>query len=369
MRKLFATVSVIAVGASGAFAGGIDRSGQGNAIIFESGNYVELSLGSVMPSVDGNDVALFGGGASGSVAADYLQYSLGIKVDIDDMTSISLIIDQPFGADIEYASTSVALVGTTAEADIKALTAIVRRKITDRISAFGGVRAQTSSAAIALSGAAYGGLSGYSVDLASNTSFGYLVGAAYEIPDIKLRVALTYNSAITHDFATVEMLGAATVGTTPTDVTLPQSVNLNIQSGVAEGTLVFGSIRWVDWTAFRLDPVFIVGASGNGLIDLDDTTTYTIGVGRRINDMWSGAFSVLYEAEGSPLVSPLAPTNGKLGATLAAFYTNGNMKITTGVNYTKLGDSTPETGTPDTARAIFDGNSAIGIGVKVGFGF
>lgn len=369
MKNILVTASVLAVSASGALAGGIDRSGQGNSIIFENGNYVELSFGSVIPSVSGNDLAIFGGGASGDVAASYVQLSLGVKVDLNENMSLSLIVDQPFGADVEYAATSVALGGTIAEASSTAVTAIARYKFTDRVSVFGGLRAQSSSAAVTLSGAAYGLLSSYSVDLASNTSFGYLVGAAYEIPDIALRVALTYNSAITHDFDTVEMLGAAVIGTASTEVMTPQSINLDFQTGVAEGTLVFGSIRWADWSEFSLDPATFVGLAGGGLISLDDSTTYTIGVGRKFNDMWSGAFSLSYEAEGSPLVSPLAPTNGKFGATLAAIYTNGDMKISTGINYTKLGDSTPETSTPDTARAIFADNSAIGIGVKVGYSF
>lgn len=359
---------MLAVGTSGALAGGIDRSGQGSAIIFEDGNYAELSFGVVMPSVDGNDIG-FGGGASGSVAADYTQFSLGVKYDINEKMSVSLIIDQPFGADIEYAATSALLGGTIANAATTAATAIVRYKVSDRFSAYAGLRGQKSSADVTLSGGAYGPLSGYSVDLASDTAFGYVVGAAYEIPDIALRVALTYSSAITHEFDTVEMIGAATVGTSPTEVTTPQSINLDFQTGVAEGTLVFGSIRWVEWSGFRLDPAFFVGAAGGGLIDLDNSTTYTLGIGRRINDTWSGAFSVSYEAEGDPLVSPLAPTNGRLGATLAAIYTNGDMKISTGINYTSVGDSTPETGTPDMARAIFAGNSAFGIGVKVGYSF
>ena len=69
------------------------------------------------------------------------------------------------------------------------------------------------------------------------------------------------------------------------------------------------------------------------------------------------------------LVSPLAPTNGKKGITLAAIYTRDNMKISTGINYTKLGDADPETGTPDTARANMRDSDVFGIGVRVGFTF
>lgn len=74
-----------------------------------------------------------------------------------------------------------------------------------------------------------------------------------------------------------------------------------------------------------------------------------------------------YEAKGDPLVSPLAPSNGKLGATLAAIYTSGNTKVTAGINYTKLGDAQPQTS--DIARASFTGNSAVGVGIKFGVSF
>jgi long-chain fatty acid transport protein len=65
----------------------------------------------------------------------------------------------------------------------------------------------------------------------------------------------------------------------------------------------------------------------------------------------------------------LAPTNGRVGVSLAAIYTLDNMKITAGVNYTKVGDAQPETGTPDTARASMEGNTSVGFGLKVAYTF
>ena len=154
------------------------------------------------------------------------------------------------------------------------------------------------------------------------------------------------------------------------NVSTPQSVNLDFQTGVAANTLIFGQIRWVDWSEFTLSPEFFAGATGGqSLIDLPDTTTYTLGVGRKFSDAWSGALSFTYEDESNPLVSPLSPVNGSMGVTVAGIYTQGNMKITTGINYTQFGDAQPETGTPDEARAEFTDNSAFGLGVKVGFSF
>ncbi|MCH2168330.1 MAG: hypothetical protein MK107_11465 [Oceanicola sp.] len=43
--------------------------------------------------------------------------------------------------------------------------------------------------------------------------------------------------------------------------------------------------------------------------------------------------------------------------------------ISGGVNYTKVGDAQPETGTPDTARANFNDNSVFGVGFSVAYKF
>jgi long-subunit fatty acid transport protein len=381
MKKTLCAVSVMTMAAGAAQAGGIDRSGQGLGALFETGRYMELTFGAVNPTVSGNDVAVFGGGATGNVSQKFNQLALTYKYDINDDWSFALVIDQPFGADVSYDATSVALGGTKATASSTAVTGLLRYKLNNGFSVYGGLRAQQAKARIDLRGAAYrspltptvpgSGFDGYSVALSSDVSPGFVLGVAYEKPEIALRVALTYNSEVKHEFDTVETVGggAVVVGTSPTTVRTPQSVNLDFQTGVAKNTLVFGQIRWADWSTFRLDPAFFTPAAGGGLIDLEDWVTYTIGVGRKFNDNWSGSFSIQYEDAADPLVSPLAPTNGRIGATLAAVYTRDNMKVTAGVNYTKLGNASPETGTPDVARARMEGSHAVSLGLRVGFRF
>lgn len=371
MKNVLRTASILAIAAGSAQAGGIDRSGQGIGALFEKGNYVEFSFGMVNPTVEGTDVASF---ATQDVAGNYLSYGFAYKADINDQLSYAVILDQPFGANIAWptaaAGGSVMLGGTIAKTTETALTALLRYKFTDRFSVHGGIRGQYASGNITLSGLAYGPFNGYNVTLDGDMGLGFTGGVAYEIPDIALRVALTYNSKIKHELDTIERAGAVQIApASVTEVNTPQSLNLDFQTGIAQGTLLFGQIRWVDWSEFDIDPAFFTPAAGGGLVDLDDTVTYTIGVGRKFNDTWSGALSVTYEGKDDPLVSPLAPTNGKLGMTLAAVYTRDNMKITTGINYTKLGDAQPETGTPDVARANMTGNNAVGVGVRIGYSF
>ncbi len=375
MTKFLLTASAVALSATGAIAGGIDRSGQGIGILFEKGRVAELSFGYVSPDLGGNDVAAFGGGSTGDVAENYTQLAFSYKYDINEKLSFAAILDQPFGADVLYAPTSAALGNTRVDASSYALTGIFRYKFDENFSVHGGLRAQQAEAGIDLRGLAYGGLNGYSVALSSDWGLGYLVGVAYERPDIALRVALTYNSKIEHEFATVEtgLVGPAAAlngVVTETSVDLPQSVNLDFQTGVAKDTLVFGQIRWVDWSGLTLGPDgFSALTSGASLIDIKDTTTFTLGVGRRFNENWSGSVSFQYENRNDVLVSPLGPSNGRKGITLAAVYTQDNIKITTGINYTVLGDVAAETGTPDVARANFNDSKSVGIGVRVAYTF
>ncbi|WP_022703795.1 OmpP1/FadL family transporter [Pseudorhodobacter ferrugineus] len=368
MKKLVTALGAVAISATAAHAGGIDRSGQNIGILFEKGRLVELSFGRIMPSVSGIDLA---SNPTGNVAVDYSQIGLAYKYDVNAQTSFALIIDQPFGAKVNYGPTSTLLGGTKADASSTAITGLLRYKFNENFSAFGGLRAQQAKATVDLRGLAYGPvaaptLNGYSVALASDWGLGYVAGVAYEKPEIALRVSLTYNSAISHSFKTTENFAPG--GSPNTKSKTPQSVNLDFQTGVAANTLVFGQIRWVQWSAFKLKPSVLAGAS---LVNLEDSITYTLGVGRKFSDAWSGAVSVVYEKPGDRLVSPLAPSTGKLGLTLAGIYTTGNMKITTGINYTKLGNATPYTGAqiPANTRANFSGNKAIGVGVKVAYTF
>lgn len=375
VTKIAGAAGALVAGTVAAQAGGIDRSGQGLGALFEKGRYVELSFGSVRPTVEGNDIV--GGGATGDVARDYGQFALSYKYDINERLSVALNVDQPFGADVLYSGTSAALGNTSAFAESLAVTGLLRYKFNDSFSIHGGIRADQASAAINLRGAAYGLLGNYSVVLGNDWALGYVVGAAYEIPDIALRVAITYNSAIEHEFPTVEtgLFGpfAAFNGVpSTTAVETPQSINLDFQTGIAQDTLLFGQVRWADWSSFKLRPAGFTRVPGqaDGLISLEDTVTYTLGVGRRFNETWAGSVSMTYEAKGSSnLVSPLAPTDGRIGLTVGGVYTQDNMKITFGVNYTKLGDAQPETGTPDVAQARMTGSTVVGVGVKVGYSF
>ncbi|MDO5528513.1 MAG: outer membrane protein transport protein, partial [Paracoccus sp. (in: a-proteobacteria)] len=371
MKKIIYGAAALALSTAPVLAGGIERANQSIGILFEEGNYAEAGIQLTRPSVSGRDVR---GDTTGNVAENYSALSFGYKHEFGNGLSAALIVDQPYGADIAYpADQSTVLGGTQANVSATAITGILRYKMENNFGVHGGIAVSRASGDVWLDGAAYGGLpvppapgvSSYNATMESSTATGWLAGVSWERPDIAARVALTYYSHRDHDFDTTERFGSNQIDQSVTTVRTPRAINLDFQTGVAADTLVFGQIRWVKWSEFEINPRSFVGITGGGLVSLEDSTTYTLGVGRRFNENWSGSASMTYEPKGDVLVSPLAPTTGRVGVTLAGVYTQDNMKITTGINYTRLGDAQPQT--RGDARAEMTGNSALSVGVRVGY--
>jgi long-subunit fatty acid transport protein len=370
MKHYLTALGALALTTGLAQAGGIDRSGQSILTIFEKGNYAELSFGMVTPSVSGTAVPILGGFTSDNMARPYTQTSLSVKTQVNENLDIGLVLDQPFGADSDYpVGTNYYAQGMTAQLEASALTALAKYRLPNNISIIAGLRYQTMKAEAFIPISPH---IGYSVTSDTAGGLGYVVGIAYEKPEIALRIALTYNSEIDHNFTTSEdrvflldgSLQAHFDSVTP--VTTPESVNLEFQSGVAKDTLVFGSVRWVDWSNFQLDPP---NYPARPLLSYaSDTVTYSLGVGHRFTENWAAALTVGYEAGSGGYASDLGPTDGKKSISLGGIYTKDNMKISAGVTYVAIGDA--QTDLPSVIPAAnFTGNSAIGIGVKVGFTF
>ncbi len=361
MKKFMTAGAALLLTTTAATAGGLDRSGQGIGALFEDGGYAELSFGSVTPSVSGAFTIPAGPGAglqlgSGNVAKSYTQLGFAIKQDINPQLSFAVIFDQPFGASVNYDEndTGYPLATAGAELNSSAITALARYKLNDNISVHGGARYVTTEAKIRN----IGGL--YSADVQSASDTGFVVGAAYERKDIAMRVALTYSSET--EFSNNTSVGPGGPEG-PTEYKMPQSVNLDFQTGVAADTLVFGSVRWTDWSETSITPF---GYPGGPLVSYEnDTVALNIGVGRRFNDQLSGSISVGYEKAQGGLASNLAPTDGSMSLALGAAYDMGNgMELSGGVRYVKLGDATTEL-----VGADFSGNSALGVGIKIGYSF
>ncbi|WP_420584133.1 OmpP1/FadL family transporter [Ruegeria sp.] len=369
MKKALLQACALCVGATGAYAGGLDRSGQGINLIFEEGSVVQFRLGYTNPDVSGT----LGGVDSGNVANSFFTPHLGYKRALTDQLDFAIMYDQPFGADVEYGANYPLSVNPTspvggrsgvleASARTDAITALLRYKINNGFSAIGGLRVQRLTGDVTVPAAA-----GYQTDIDADIDYGYVIGVAWEKPEIAARVSLTYNSKVTHSISQTESANQVppipaglVVVDTDTEVVTPQSVNLDFQTGVAPKTLLFGSVRWVDWPQSVYAPPLYVGITNDNLLDYDDDTfTYSLGLGYQFTEEFAGAITVGYETSTGSTVSDLGPTDGFWSVGLGGTYSIEKAQISGGVQYTDIGDATTNQG------AQFSGNSAWSVGFQV----
>ena len=357
-----------------ASAGGIERANQSISFMFEEGGYTEFSINRVKPDVSGETVPALGGIGSGDMSGDYTSVGLAVKWDMNERLSFGIQYEQPYGADVYYPNgTGYPYAGSNADLDVDEVKLIARYKLDGGWSVHGGLRFQNVGGNVGVLVAGADPIN-YSLSVANSTELGYLIGVAYERPDIALRVALTYNSAITHEFQATE----AGVLSTTFETEFPQSLNLEAQTGIAEGTLLLGSIRWVNWSAFDITPdVYSDGLpdemyGDRSLVDYeDDVVTYTVGIARRFTDNFAGIATISYEKSNGGYSGNLGPTDGRTSLGLAGRYDIGNATITGGVNYSWLGDAeTAVPGSNDSATlSEFEDNTAVGVGLRIGYHF
>ncbi len=368
--------------ATTAQAGALDRTLQPVDVIFEEGNYAELSYGFTSPNVSGTAAGDLG---SGNVGVDYSTVALSFKYDISERLSVGVVVDQPFGADVNYDETDPGYLVSGSEADFRSssVTVLGRYRFNDSFSVHTGARHVTTDADLFVSAA--GGLVTYDAEYDQDSDVAYVLGAAYERPEIALRVALTYSSETSFSNDVEYVRGfAGTPGPVETgsvEYTLPQSVNLDFRTGLPGRVLLFGQIRWADWSETDINsPNYLVSpvtpTDANPVVGYDeDVYTYTLGLGRELTDRISAAASVIYETATSgdfdandpeSGVSNLSPTDGQLGFQIAGTYDVGNgIELSGGVRYTRLGDAT----TRAPVSAEFEDNDALSVGVQVGYRF
>lgn len=153
-------------------------------------------------------------------------------------------------------------------------------------------------------------------------------------------------------------------GDTRTDIETPQSVALEFQAGVAPKTLVFGSVRWVDWSQFSIAPPSYTAVTGRPLVDYSkDWWTYNLGIGRELTETLAASVSITYEPSVDRPTTTLGPYDGRTAATVALSYDIDRFKITGGLTYGKLGDTT------NLLETDFDDGSFWAAGLRVGYSF
>lgn len=378
------------------FAAGLDRSGQSISAFLQPGNYAEAGISVLDPTVKGTDN---NDHSVSDMGDDYSFPSAAIKVQATDKISLGLLYDQPFGADATYqvdgSDFSDGAEGTKVEVRTNNLTALIGYQPTANWNFYVGPVWQTVEADISLRGKAYAksatqSLSGYDINVAQKDAYGWAAGFAYQIPEIALKAAVTYRSEIKHKADTKETffyskytgsqlasaLSGQLIPDAPynTEAITPQSVNIDLQTGVAANTLAFANLRWVHWDNFVVTPKYlaaittVLGAKQNLIDYSDDQYSVTTGLSHKFNSKWAGTAAVGYDSGAGNPVTTLGPVEGNWNVGLGAQYSPAESYfIAAGVKYFWLGDATAQTG--GKPKADFTDNHAMGYGLKIGYRF
>ncbi|MGO7213082.1 OmpP1/FadL family transporter [Rhizobium ruizarguesonis] len=336
-----------------AMGGGFDILGQPNDVLFEPGRYAEFGLGLGSPNVNGDITAAGPPFASGDTAPTLPFYNGAFKADINEQFSGAVIVDNPYGRKLEY--NRGPLSGLSGEVESIAITGLLRYNLSDRFSVFGGPRLQRLGGNTDISVFAGGIPTGFAkVEFEDTWAVGYVVGAAFEIPEAHVRIAVTYNSAIDYDLDT----SGAYVGTT--NVKTPQSVNIDLQAPISLSTLVFATVRWAEWSETTISPP---GYPLGSLTHFNDTMTYRLGAVQMFSENWAGFAALTYEPKTDISAdAPIDATDGMWGTTLGAIYTKDKVKVTSAVSYYQFGDASGSFGN-------FTDNDVVSATVKVGYSF
>lgn len=302
--KSLLAVSVASLAIVGtAQAGGFTRGKADTQIIYEEGNFnMRSSVTIVSPT---REYTKAPNGLVGHDFADtYVVPSAAVKMNVTDDLRCGLTMVNNNGAKSSQ-PVGTGPVGTgTVKTDISTYefgaTCGYKFDLSKgRLWIVGGGFVETLDVLKLADVSAAPGVQGAALNL-DGTDYGFRVGAAYEIPEIALRTELMYRSGTSYGAS-----GTFTIPGVPVPLAstatgeLPQSVELNIQSGVAPGWLAFGSVKWTDWSVTKVLDVYTPGAGALAhTVDTffwRDGWTVSAGVGHAFTDTISGLAAITWD--------------------------------------------------------------------------
>ena len=425
------TLTALSLAMHSAQAAGIEYTKQSIAPFFEPGNYAEVSYAYVDPKIEGVDAA---GNHIGDMMDDFDLPGAAIKIAPTPNTALAVIYETPFGVDTEYPTGNIFsnAIGTTeARVSTKSFTMLGGGKVSNNVWLYGGLEYQklqgnvTAAQPVGLTTAlAEGGYTQaqyddwvanpnsfvaklvkplidqvavaptyYTLDFEDKSTLVPVIGMAYEKPEIALRAALTYRAPAKYQVSGTENLlvilpvlpipgGGDGVTPTPfdeglplagkTEVKMPQSVNLDFQTGLSERyqLLAMVNARWVDWSEFNVSPPVALEATQEPLAAYKkDGYAVEVALGKQFNPKLSGEVRVGYDhGTGAPL-SLLGPYDAITSLGLGAEYQlTPQLSVAAGAQYLWFEGGPVDTKVDGRVANIDDG-SGYALGMKLGYHF
>ena len=343
-----------------AISGGMERTPLPTSFLFEDGSYTEFTISNRNYDVTDNFFA-----PTSSMYGDVSGATISTKFDLNSSVSVGLTQYNQAGISLNYQGAGSQIpgfnsVGPMVDLEIGAVALLGKYK-RENFSVIGGIKRTSVKDATAdifkLSGATS------AATVTGKSESGYVAGVAYARKDIALRVEYIIEEDVSFELPTTGgLLGDATSFTTGS---IPDYQTLNFQSGIAKDTLVFGSIRQADWSNHQIAVAPQTQAAPTS--SFTDTTTYSLGLGRRVSDDLSVSVSYSFEeASEDTGTSLLSTTDGYDTIGLGIRYSISKAELSGGIAYTTVGDKTV---TASGIPGSFTDNTVTSIGAKLAYRF
>ena len=143
--KGWATTTLICVGGSGAFAGGMEVTRLPTDMMFEKGNYASVAFGKFKPDVTDNVFA-----TKGSMYKDRSAVTLTAKTQINDKFSLGFAKYKSAEISLDYSPAStffavVPLPNPYVALSVDTMALLGRYELDERVSIIGGLKYSTGS--------------------------------------------------------------------------------------------------------------------------------------------------------------------------------------------------------------------------------
>lgn len=268
--------------------------------------------------------------------------------------------------------------GTNVEIRTQNATLLLGAKLGENknLQIYGGPQMQRLTGEVHLRGTAYGPMTGYGANIGADMGYGWVAGVAYHKPEIALKAALTYRSKIDHERSIAETIPVTGYQNSQNfKATLPNSWNLDFQTGINPTTLLSAKVRYVPWSDFAIRPpqYGTVTATGNNNKPLPivnyskDQWSAELGLGRKVSDKLAVSGSVGYDSGAGNPISTLGPIKGYYSLGLGAKYNvTPEWSVSLGGKYFKFGNATAQL--PNgTKVGEFDDNDGYAVGLKLAY--
>lgn len=354
-----------------AAAGGFSRGDANTDILYQDGT-ANINAGFIYVNPNRKYDTISGAtGTDGKFSDDFWIPNVAVAARPVDMFGCGLSYTQSFGGSITYGSQAqtaqktnsynavIAAGGTVAQATAAANASLSKGFTSNEYGATCDLRFDAGKGRLHVLGGLF--LEDFSYTAQSlqgtlkfkdNGSLGFRAGLGYDIPEYAFRASVMYRSQVKHnatgtfDYSSAVLAAnpglAATAAATGSG-TLPQSVKLYLQTGVAPGWLVYGSAEWTNWSVLQTLNYTVGTSAKQDKYYWKDGWTLQAGVGHQFTDDIAGTLNVTWD-QGVGTGADIQTDTWTFGAGARIKAGPGNIDLGAGVSYLTAGSQSTAKG-------------------------